>query len=761
MSNQDAFAEPQIDYSDLEEKRVQLPLVLPSPSFSPVQPADQAERVLTSRYTIHYESLLDSVVILDGAPVVGQDKADRLLKALCKTAQKEAGLSVTPDQIEMPADEAGQSKGFLFITLNSHVEAQAFQRALHGHAFDKRHTFSIIPFTDVDSYANLEEEYKEAEAEEWAPREHFRAWLADPAGRDQVILYHGDDLAVHWANKGGVAEHAAHRNKWTDLFSQWSPQGTYMATIHLQGVALWGGSSFERINRFAHPDVKLIDFSSYERYLVTWSPRPIEASNSPLSPFTDEDVGNNVAVWDIVSGELVRTFPMVGDQTNELNKRITWPMFKWSPDEKYAARVTPGQQISVYETPSLGMLGKKSIKIEGVVDFEWAPMNDAEREALEAERNGIAKPGSSNLTNKLAFWTPEIANQPARVSLMSLPSRQIIRSKNLFNVHDCKLHWQSNGDYLCVKVDRHTKTGKTRFTNLEVFRLREKDVPVQVVEIKDAVVAFAWEPAGQRFALITSSDPNFANPLPGQSIKTSVSFYGFDSRKGDFLLLKTFDNKAFNNVFWSPKGRHVILATLGSTSKFDLEFYDLDLDRDEKVVETDPGAAIRSLVTLEHYGMTDIEWDPSGRYLATYGSIWMNSMESGYQIWDFKGALVQEGKLDKFKQLLWRPRPPTLLSAAEQKKIRKNLRDYSRQFEEQDQLEAANENTELVEKRTRLIDEWNAWRRECQEQIEARRKELGRAPKASLVKAHEAEKEDEVVEEWQEEIVSETIEVVQ
>ncbi|GAA5822070.1 hypothetical protein JCM11251_004847 [Rhodosporidiobolus azoricus] len=731
MSAQDSFDEPKIDYSDLEEK-----------------------------YTIHYESPLDSVVILDGAPVVGQDKADRLLKALCKAASKEAGLSVSPDQIEMPTDESGQSKGFLFITLNNQIEAQAFQRALHGHAFDKRHTFSVIPFTEVDSYAGLEEEYKEPPKEEWAPREHFRAWLADPAGRDQVILYSGDDLRVNWANKTGVAESAAHRNKWTDLFSQWSPQGTYLSTIHLQGVALWGGNSFERINRFAHPEVKLIDFSPYERYLITWSPRPIEPSNSPLSPFTEEDRDNNVAIWDIVTGKLVRTFPMVGDQSNELNKRIVWPMFKWSPDEKYAARVTPGQQISVYETPTLGMLGKKSIKIEGVVDFEWAPMNEKERETLEAERNGSAKPGSSVRDNKIAFWTPEITNQPARVSLMSLPSRTILRSKNLFNVHDCKLHWQTNGDYLCVKVDRHTKTGKTRYCNLELFRLREKDIPVQVIEIKDTVAAFAWEPAGTRFALITSNDPNYNEPLPGQMPKTSVSFYSLDTRKGDFLPLKTFDNKSYNNVFWSPKGRHVLLATLGSNSKFDMEFFDLDLDKDEKATESDPGAAIRSITILEHYGMTDIEWDPSGRFVATYGSIWMNSMESGYQIWDFKGALVQEGKLDRFKQLLWRPRPPTLLSAADQKKIRKNLRDYSRQFEEQDQLEAANENTELVEKRTRLIDEWNAWRRECQETYERRRAELGRPPKASLVKAQEAEQADEEVEEVVEVVVSETIEVL-
>lgn len=59
--------------------------------------------------------------------------------------------------------------------------------------------------------------------------------------------------------------------------------------------------------------------------------------------------------------------------------------------------------------------------------------------------------------NIIAFWVPEDKNIPARVTLMQLPSRQEIRVRNLFNVVDCKLHWQRNGDYLCVKVDRTPK----------------------------------------------------------------------------------------------------------------------------------------------------------------------------------------------------------------------------------------------------------------------------------------------------------------
>ena len=57
---------------------------------------------------------------------------------------------------------------------------------------------------------------------------------------------------------------------WTDNYVAWSPKGTYLATFHRQGIALWGGPSWRRLCRFAHNGVKLIDFSPNERYLVTY-----------------------------------------------------------------------------------------------------------------------------------------------------------------------------------------------------------------------------------------------------------------------------------------------------------------------------------------------------------------------------------------------------------------------------------------------------------------------------------------------------------
>ena len=57
--------------------------------------------------------------------------------------------------------------------------------------------------------------------------------------------------------------------------------------------------------------------------------------------------------------------------------------------------------------------------------------------------------------NLISYWTPEERDTPARVVVVRIPSRETFCQKNLFTVKDCRLHWQKNGDYLCVKVDRY------------------------------------------------------------------------------------------------------------------------------------------------------------------------------------------------------------------------------------------------------------------------------------------------------------------
>ncbi|GKA16614.1 eukaryotic translation initiation factor 3 subunit B-like protein, partial [Tanacetum coccineum] len=61
--------------------------------------------------------------------------------------------------------------------------------------------------------------------------------------------------------------------------------------------------------------------------------------------------------------------------------------------------------------------------------------------------------------------------------------KEELKQKNLFSVSDCKMYWQSNGEYLAVKVDRYTKTKKSTYNGFELFRIKKRDIPIEVFEL--------------------------------------------------------------------------------------------------------------------------------------------------------------------------------------------------------------------------------------------------------------------------------------
>ena len=141
-------------------------------------------------------------------------------------------------------------------------------------------------------------------------------------------------------------------------------------------------------------------------------------------------------------------------------------------------------------------------------------------------------------------------------------------------------------------------------------------------------------------------------------------------------------------------------------------------------------------------------------------------MENGYHLYDFKGEQLREEPVEKLKQLLWRPRPPSLLSKEEQKIIRKNLREYSRIFEQEDADRINSADVAVVEHRRRLLEEWDSWRAVTEEELAEEREILGLPadPVAELLKAKAAQvapdEEEKVIEEIMEEVLEETEEIV-
>lgn len=78
--------------------------------------------------------------------------------------------------------------------------------------------------------------------------------------------------------------------------------------------------------------------------------------------------------------------------------------------------------------------------------------------------------------------------------------------------------------------------------------------------------------------------------------------------------------------------------------------------------------------------------------------------------------------------------------------MRKNLREYSRQFDEEDLAEEHSVSAELLATRKRLVDEWNAWRSKVKKEM----KKIGKEDEAT-----------EEIAEWIEEVIEQTEEIVE
>ena len=100
--------------------------------------------------------------------------------------------------------------------------------------------------------------------------------------------------------------------------------------------------------RFSHPGGQFFDFSPCENYLVTFSPN---AQSRQL------DEPNAIIIWETRTGVKKRSF------NADMHGGGHWPIFKWSQNDKYFARMTKDGALSVYETPSFGLMEKKSIKV--------------------------------------------------------------------------------------------------------------------------------------------------------------------------------------------------------------------------------------------------------------------------------------------------------------------------------------------------------------------------------------------------------------
>lgn len=618
---------------------------------------------------IQLDESFPNTIVIGNLPTVGKEKYQRLMGVLGKVIDKYGDNTK-----DMPMSEATEKTyGFVIVTFDQQESAgKALQ--LDGMNLDKAHTFKVVRASEFDEIVNRSDNFMPKRTLSSFPRADFRDWLGDKRCREQILLRFQQQTEIHWHDTmagmpvlcyGGEREKASGK-VWCDWRVHWSPQGSYLATFHQPGIALWAGPEFEKKVRLPHHNVREIDFSPNEEFVLMW--------NGSQAQDNDD---NAIRIYHVLTGQCVRTCrtPPVTP-----NKAQDFPHFLWSSDGKFIAECTESR-ILVRDTDTFEIIkdaeNKRSpLKFDSLETFQWSPKG-----------------------NVIAAWTLEKDNNPARLVLVEIPSRKELASRSRTQC-EAVMHWQSEGDYLCLQVTKLSKTKKRISTNMEILRIREKRIPVDVVTVEDTVRGFFWETKGRRFAVLTADEAG---------VKPKLLIYRLGEEKCEQLCCFDLPSNSFNQVIWAPEGQYFVVASVasagGASSSGDLLFAGLTENNKLEILHKD-----------EHYMLTDVNWDPSSRYVITAVTQPMQndqggykySMEAGYAIWTFQGRNLYRQQKEKLYQVAWRPHPPSLLPDSRQQHIRKNIKQFSKKYDALD--EQAKESARAAFRRERE-DKTNAFRK--------------------------------------------------
>merc|ERR1719223_2196096 len=560
----------------------------------------------------------------------------------------------------------------IIIRYNTQQDAEHAVTVLDGLSLDKAHNFKVLSLDAFDAAVRRKDQFVPTTSISWFSRKDFRDWLNDKKSREQfMIRYHDQTEVWHHDMVAGTPElvYGGAREKaqgkiWCDWVTEWSPRGSYLATYHKQGIALWAGETFLRVARAEHEGVKFMQFSPTEDFLLTW--------NGTHASENDE---NAVLIHRVQTGEVVfkRRTPVVAPLGNKVNDG-QFPHFLWSNDGQFFAECNESQVI-LRDTKTFDYLrtpdGKKrGLKFENLDTMQWSPKD-----------------------NVLAVWTLEKNNNPARLVLVEVPSFNEITSRSRTQV-EAEMHWQNNGDFLCLCVTKLSKTGKKIGTNLELFRMRERGVPVDVVEIKDTVRGFFWENGGNRFALITTDENGH---------KPKLQIWVLNKEKCEVAASLDLPGTSFTKLVWAPDGHYFVIAAIGHG---DLLFSSVHPETQK----------IEILHKEEHFMVNFVQYSPCLRYVITAvcadmrdtGMGFKYSQESGMRIWTFQGRNVFTQQKEKLYGTCWRPRPPTLLSAEKSKNIRKNIKQFSKKYDALDDQAKDKARNEFKRDREERLGAFNA-----------------------------------------------------
>jgi len=625
-------------------------------------------------------------------------------------------------------DDEGNTNSlpFCFVEFKHVSSAEQFMDEMNGYVMrygGVDHKITTNSITVFDGLNKLK--YEQTKREDFTKWSNFKTWwlledAKDYQFRDQYVVRYrqgtGDKVKeqcdVFWNDvlrKGRVETSAGKREMeegkhMTHRHVMWSPRGTYLATFHESGILLWAGSDWSTFARFGHKNVSFIQFSPMENFFISYSMdiavdeaadrSPDRSARKKKSDKTKKKKKETKAIqiWDILAQKVKRS--LEAEWSFEMGK---WPIFKWSYDDSYFARIASSKweespkemmpdgllfsdKLTIFETKTMRKLTKRSFSTPHILDFDWRPRK----------------------SNMLVYVSREVDMSKDQIQAAAIHINRVnekgmdpIRKKRIFKVDNTgiEMYWHPDGDFVAVKVSHYTslkkfnraeEVNKTLYHDIELVLLNNKSAPVTNVGLDFATAgAIAWEPGDSgRFAVFVQHQER------GPAVRI------FKVQDEQVLNLYRIPTKTSNHISWSPLGRYLMIASYrdaekqilskdwshndhGASNSGSLEFYDVDTKA--------------SLNITQHPSMTGLHWSPCGRYCVTsvcqeYSkSNHSEASDCGYTLWNFQGEEIAQFQYNQFLQFLWRPRPPSLLDSAVEKEIRaKGYKEYRYRFQQID-----------------------------------------------------------------------------
>ena len=270
MSTKMSIEEMEEEMASLEEKL--------GAEDSYASDGDDAEFEVTEDELPQLDTSYDTVVVVIGIPVIPSSKVAKLNKLLLKIF-KQFGKTLTDKNMFMPFQkDKDKSLGSVYIEYDTVAEAKKCVANAQNYRLDKKHTFKIYMYNDMQKLLTVPDNYTGLPETKYQERDDLYEWLVDENSRDQFAIRQGKNTEIFWifgptAQPPEVAydgsRERAQNKTWCERQVTWSPNGTYFVTFHPQGIVLWGGDTFEKVNRFVHFDVMEIQYP----YFFSFQPK--------------------------------------------------------------------------------------------------------------------------------------------------------------------------------------------------------------------------------------------------------------------------------------------------------------------------------------------------------------------------------------------------------------------------------------------------------------------------------------------------------